>query len=184
MRSEQLRTNVPYQIATVPKDQLNTMIRISRAPLMRALQLISAVIVAFGTSAIASEPAKKTAKLVGAANAFTACLTPLAHEADETAARMRKSRFNHLERQIANDKRKYLAGKPDAFSAAVMIDNLARAAGLALYFNSDTEIKVAQCIEAACPALDDPASDGFYGRAFTCRQSAAGLRQRIEARNK
>jgi hypothetical protein len=151
---------------------------------MRAPQLISAVIVAFGTSAIASEPVKKTAKLVAAANTFAACLTPLAQEADETAARMRKSRFNHLQRQIANDKRKFLAGKPNAFSAALMIENLARAAGRALYFNSDTEIKVTQCIEAACPALDDPASDGFYGLAFTCRQSVAGLRQRVEIRNK
>jgi hypothetical protein len=147
---------------------------------MRAPQLISAVIVAFGTSAIASEPGKRTLKLVTAANTFAACLTPLAHEADETAAKMRKSRFNHLERQIANDKRKFLVGKPDAFSAALMIDNLARAAGRALFFNSDTEIKVAQCIEAACPALDDAASDGFYGLAFTCRQSASGLRQRVD----
>ena len=151
---------------------------------MRAPQLISAVIVAFGTSAIASEPAKKTAKLVATANMFAACLTPLAHEADETAARMRKSRLNHLERQFVNDKRKFLTGKTNAYSAASMIDNLARAAGHALYFNSDTEIKVAQCIEAACPALEDPATDGFYGLAFTCHQSASSLRQRVEVRNR
>jgi hypothetical protein len=151
---------------------------------MRAPQLISAVIVAFATSAIASEAAKTTARLVATANTFAACLTPLAHEADEAAARMRKSRFNHLERQIANGKRKFFAGKPNAYSAALMIGTLARAAGRALYFNSDTEIKVAQCIEAACPALDDPASDGFYGLAFTCHQSASSLRQRVEVRGR
>jgi hypothetical protein len=148
---------------------------------MRA-HVISAIIVAFGTSAIAGEPAKKpsVAKLVAAANTFAACLTPLAHEADETAAKMRMSRLNHLERQIAHAKRKFLAGNADAFSVAVMIDSLARAAGGALYFNSEIAIKVAQCIEAACPVLEDAASDDFYGRAASCRISAWGLRQREE----
>jgi hypothetical protein len=61
-----------------------------------------------------------------------------------------------------------------------MIDSLARAAGRALYFNSEIEVKVAQCIEIASPVLGDAASDDFYGLAFSCRQSALGLRQRVD----
>ena len=141
-----------------------------------------ALAVAFGSSAMAAEAAEKTsmAELVAAANTLTACLTPLAREADKTAAKMGKSRFNHVERQIAHDKRKFLSGKPHAFSVAIMIDSLARAAGRALYFNSEIEVKVAQCIEAACPVLGDASSDDFYGLAFSCQQSALGLRQRAD----
>ena len=149
---------------------------------MNKIMVVMALAVAFGSLPMAAEAAKKpsVAELVAAANTLAACLTPLAREADKTAAKMRKSRYNHLERQIANDKRTFLAGKPDAFSVAIMIDSLARAAGRALYFNSEIKIKVAQCIEAACPVLDDAASDNFYGLAFSCRQSALGLRQRVD----
>jgi len=149
---------------------------------MNKIMVAMVLAVAFGSSLMAAEAAKKpsVAELVAAANTFAACLTPLAHEADETAAKMRMSRLNHLERQIAHAKRKLLTGKPRAFPVAVMIDSLARAAGGALYFNSEIKIKVAPCIEAACPVLDDAASDNFYGLAFSCRQSALGLRQRVE----
>jgi len=142
---------------------------------MNKVLVAMALATAVGSSAMAGETAEE---LVAVANTLAACLTPLAHEADKTAAKMRKSRLNHVERQIAHAKRKFLGGKPDAFSAAIMIDSLARAAGGALYFNSEIKVKVAQCIEAACPVLDDAASDGFYGLAFSCRQSALGLRQR------
>ena len=146
---------------------------------MKMIMVAMTLTGAFGLSAVAAEPAKPSAaKLVAAANTLAACLMPLAREADETAAKMRMSRLNHLERKIVDTKEKLLTGKPRAFPVAVMIDSLASAAGHALYFNSEIEIKVAQCIEAACPVLDDAASDNFSGRAATCRQSALGLRQR------
>jgi hypothetical protein len=91
---------------------------------------------------------------------------------------MRLSRLNHLERQIAHAKRKFLTGNPNAFSVAVTIDSLARAAGGALYFNSEIAFKVAQCIEAVCPVLEDAASNDFSGRAASCRIYASGLRHR------
>jgi hypothetical protein len=66
----------------------------------------------------------------------------------------------------------------NAFSVAVTIDSLARAAGGALYFNSEIAFKVAQCIEAVCPVLEDAASNDFSGRAASCRIYASGLRHR------
>src|SRR5215472_3553386 len=149
---------------------------------MNKVLVAIALAVGFGSAAMAAETAEKpsVAELVAAANTLAACLTPLAREADKTAAKMGKSRLDHVERQIAHHKRKFLGGNPDAFSVAIMIDSLARAAGRALYFNSEIEIKVAQCIEAACPVLGNAASDGFYGLAFSCRQSALGLRQRAD----
>ena len=123
---------------------------------MNTVLVAMALAVAFGSSAMAAETAGKpsVAELVAAANTLAACLTPLAREADKTAAKIGKSRFNHVERQIAHDKRKFL--------------------------DSEIEVKVAQCIEAACPVLGDAASDDFYGLAFSCRQSALSLRKRAD----
>jgi hypothetical protein len=151
---------------------------------MNKVLVAMALAIALGSSAMAAETAKKpsVAEFVAAANTLAACLTPLAREADKAAAKMKKSRLNHVERQIAHQKREFLRRKPDAYSAAIMIDSLARAAGQALYFNSEIEVKVARCIEAACPVLEDPASHDFYGLAFSCRQSALGLRQRLDMR--
>jgi hypothetical protein len=161
--------------------EVGNYIPLKKDPMNKVLAAM-ALAVAFGSSSMAAETAEKpsVAELVVAANTLAACLTPLVREADKTAAEMRKSRFNHVEREIAHDKRELLGGKPDAFSAAIMIDSLARAAGRALYFNSQIEVRVAQCIEAACPVLGDAASDDFYGLAFSCRQSALGLRQRVD----
>ena len=161
--------------------QVGNYIPLKKDPMNKVLAAM-ALAVTFGSSAMAAETAEKpsVAELVAAANTLAACLTPLVLEADKTAAKMGKSRFNHVEREIAHDKRELLGGKPDAFSAAIMIDSLARAAGRALYFNSQIAVRVAQCVEAACPVLGDAASDDFYGLAFSCRQSALGLRQRVD----
>jgi len=95
-------------------------IPLKKDPMNKVLAAI-ALAVAFGSSPIAAETTEKpsVAEVVATANTLAACLTPLVREADKTAAKMGKSRFNHVEREIAHDKRELLGGKPDAFSAAL-----------------------------------------------------------------
>ena len=69
--------------------QVGNYIPLKKDPMNKVLAAMALAVV-FGSSAMAAEIAEKSsvAELVAAANTLAACLTPLAREADKTAAKM------------------------------------------------------------------------------------------------